>query len=280
MKQNMIEKTALVLVLYNELPSDLIIEGHKMPIIIIDNTPNRNLKLDGEGIIYIPLLANKGIAYALNVAAHKAIELQMDWILTMDQDSILSVDMLENYSDFLLLDKRNIGVISPIINMYKGENKQKSVGYKEIDEAITSGSLINLNAYKEVGGFKDEMFIDAVDFEFCWNLKAHGYKIYQVNNVVMQHQLGHTQEIVFWGKHLFYVTHHNYIRHYYMQRNGLYMRRIYASKFSKLKSSLKYYLWPIFKILFFEKDKLRKLKARYQGYCDFKNNNMGEYIKR
>lgn len=268
---------SIVVVLYNELPKPYIFDVKDCNIILVDNTPNRNLKISGINIHYIPLFKNTGIAKALNVGLQTAKELSSKWVLTMDQDSELSPNMIPEYIKFISSNSEKIGLLAPLINMYAGEEKQASNTYCRIDEAITSGSLISMEAFDNVGGFKEELFIDGVDFEFCWNLKKHGYSIYQLNSVVMQHQLGETKEYKFWGKHLFYVTNHNFIRRYYMTRNSLYIKSLYADIMPKPSFLESLGIVSLFKIVFFEKDVIRKLKAIKMGQQDFKNNKFGKY---
>jgi GT2 family glycosyltransferase len=55
---------------------------------------------------------------------------------------------------------------------------------------MTSGNIVNLDAYEKVGGWKDWMFIDCVDTDFCMNLHKHGYKVLRLNKVIMEHHLG------------------------------------------------------------------------------------------
>lgn len=268
---------AIIVVLYNELPKPYIFNVNSYNVILVDNTPSRDLKIFATNIQYIPLLENVGIAKALNVGFQVAKDLQSEWILTMDQDSELSPEMISQYLDFLSTNSENIGLLAPLINMYAGEKKQISNTYSIIDEAITSGSLINMKAFEAVGGFKEELFIDGVDFEFCWNLKKHGYLIYQLNYVVMQHQLGETKEYKFFGKHLFYVTNHNFIRRYYITRNSLYIKKLYADIMPKPSLLESFGIVTLFKIVFFEKDVIRKLRAMKLGQQDFKKNKFGKY---
>ena len=268
---------SIVVVLYNALPKDYVFDVKQYNVIIIDNTPNRDLTIEGDNITYLPLNDNMGIAKALNEGFEIAKRLGSDYILTMDQDSSLPTNMIQEYMNFIEGRNEKIGLVAPLINMYNGENKQVSDTYVKIDEAITSGSLIPLLAYNEVGGFKEEMFIDGVDFEFCWNLKRHGYSIYQLNNVLMQHQLGDSKEYSLWGKHLFYVTNHNYIRRYYMTRNSLYIRKLYSDIMPKPIVPFLPGLISLFKIIFFEKDVYRKLRARRLGIKDFKKNKFGKF---
>ena len=268
---------SIVVVLYNESPKPYVFDAKDYNVILVDNTPNRNLKISGTNIHYIPLLENTGIAKALNVGFKTAKEFSSKWVLTMDQDSELCPDMIPEYIKFLSSNNEKIGLLAPLINMYAGEEKQVSNTYYRIDEAITSGSLISVEAFDNVGGFKEELFIDGVDFEFCWNLNKHGYSIYQLNSVVMQHQLGETKEYKLFGKHLFYVTNHNFIRRYYMTRNSLYIKEMYADIMPKPSFLESLGVVSLFKIIFFEKDVVRKLKAIKLGKLDFKKNKFGKY---
>lgn len=268
---------ALVVVLYNDAPRDYVYQINGIHIILVDNTPNRDLNIQSPQITYIALKENLGIAKALNVGFTKAKEIGAKWVLTMDQDSDLPVNMIDEYIRFIHEGHESVGIISPLINMYQGENKKTSDTYSVVDTALTSGSLISMDAYGAVGGFKEEMFIDEVDFEFCWNIKRHGFLTYQLNRVLMQHQLGNTQEIKFFGRHLFYVTHHNYIRRYYMTRNSHYVKKFHGDIMPKTPWWRFGSLITILKIVFFEKDVIRKLKAIHLGICDYKNNKFGKY---
>ena len=234
------------------------------------------MNLDIPNVYYIPLDENYGIAKALNVGFSFAKKQGFSWVLTMDQDSLLSQNMLAGYTKFINVSHQKIGIVCPLLQVYRDEKVLLQDSYVQVNEALTSGSLINMDAYDAAGGFLEKLFIDEVDFEFCWHIRSLGYHIYQLNNVVMQHQLGETKEYTFFGRHLFYVMNEKPIRHYYMQRNQLYVRNKYANVYPEIKPTF----WGIFmclvKIVLFEQNVLKKLKARYLGYRDFKNNIFGE----
>lgn len=267
----------IVIVLYNQTPLNYIY-NNKYIFIIVDNTPNRDLKLSQNNIIYIPNKKNIGIASALNIGMRIAIEKGAKWVLTMDQDSDFKEDMIINYNNFIKENKdKTIGLLSPILKLYDGDEKENTQGFKYIQSALTSGSFVNVNAYNVLGGFKDEYFIDYVDIEYCWNLISNGYNICQLNNVIMQHHLGNTKEYRLFGKHLFYVTNHNYIRYYYMTRNRLYTEALYPDFARKCRTSKLHNIWSILRILLFEDDFIRKFKAIQRGKLDFRKKIMGEY---
>jgi rhamnosyltransferase len=56
--------------------------------------------------------------------------------------------------------------------------------------AISSGSLINLAAFGEIGGFRDDFFIDAIDIEWCFRAWRKGFSCWMDTQAVMPHRLG------------------------------------------------------------------------------------------
>ena len=188
-------KYAGVVVLYN--PGDDLFDNINSYInfldnlYIVDNTPGVDRTQDFsdyDKVKYIPLNDNKGIAYALNVGAKQAIKDKCDWLLTMDQDSCFEGNSLGEMIIFIEECKKSdvicdivgskyeqIGIVSP----FHVTERTNDINPKGIDwplVVMTSGNLVNLNAYKKVDGFKDWMFIDCVDFDFCLNLRRNDYE--------------------------------------------------------------------------------------------------------
>ena len=288
-------KVAGVVVLYN--PDDSVLNNIETYIelldelYVIDNTPipNNNEKMfKNNKIRYISNNGNKGIANALNVGAQEAIKTDSEWLLTMDQDSSFKNNSLKKMIDFLNELKNGkmmgevlgfsydeLGVLSALQRTEINKNdKLKGLDYPLV--VMTSGNLINLNVYKKIGGFKDLFFIDAVDFEYCLNVKKHKYEVVQMNTAELNHHLGNIQKKRFLGKTL-YVTNHNAIRRYYITRNRHYLFDLYNKDFldycaielGRTRSEL-------IKIILFEKDKIKKIKAIYRGYKDYKKGIKGE----
>ena len=86
---------------------------------------------------------------------------------------------------------------------------------------MTSGNVINLDAFKAVGGFSDEYFIDCVDFDFCAKLRQCGYQILRLNKIKLNHSLGKYKKKVIFGK-AYTSFEHSALRRYYIVRNRLY----------------------------------------------------------
>lgn len=232
----------------------------------------KNVEILSEG-------KNVGIADALNYSCRYAIELGYQFALTLDQDSFPPYNIRDSYENFLSMHSQfNIGAIGPICKMRYDEIVQTSNTFEEVQSLITSGCLINLSAFLAVRGFKGELFIDSVDTEFSWNLRKNGYKLFKLNNVVLEHQIGQQPyNLILFGKRLLTVTNHNYLRCYYITRNSLRVGNDYSTIFPKEAKNYKKGFKLFIKVLFFEKDKFRKILSIFYGYIDYKRGLYGKY---
>ena len=241
---------------------------------VVDNSNEDNSKMfEGiEKIEYIPNMDNLGISAALNIGAKRAIEDGCSWLLTMDQDSYFKKNSLHEMKEYIKSVEGNdkkIGIVSP----FHLTKRTEGIHLEGIDNPIlvmTSGNLVNLKAYQEVEGYPEWYFIDCVDFYFCLALRKKGYEIVQVNKAVLQHELGDTVKRNI-GKKIFYLDNHNYIRRYYIVRNRHYFYDKYVNDFPEYcELEKKCTRKEALKVLFFEKDKFRKLSYMYKGYRDYK----------
>jgi len=62
--------------------------------------------------------------------------------------------------------------------------------YFEKDVVQMSGSLLSLMAFKEIGPFREEFFIDSIDADYCLRLRKKGYKIIVACQAQMKHSVG------------------------------------------------------------------------------------------
>lgn len=243
-------------------------------LIIIDNSDSQSvLQLDEltslPDVTYVCNGQNLGIAYALNQAANIAINKDYDYLLTMDQDSLADKDLIKNYNIFLSsIDQTEIGILAPSVQYLPEVGDEKITENKEVNTAITSGCLLNIKAYIKAGPFKEELFIDYVDFEYCLRLRKIGFKIIQIAAAKIYHQLGVLQKRKL-IKSIF-VTNHSPERYYYRTRNRSYVNKRYFISFPlfTLKDFL-IFMNEIIKLLFYENKKLMKLKMIYWGWSDF-----------
>ncbi|MBO6195683.1 MAG: glycosyltransferase family 2 protein [Bacilli bacterium] len=247
---------------------------------VIDNTENKSNKdiiKTNDKIEYISDKTNYGIAKAINIAAEKAIKDGYKYLLTMDQDSKMTNEILKQMKDFLKQTKiKNIGLISP----YQDIDSNDEIPDEEctdVIEMMTSGNIIDLEVYKKIGGFKDWLFIDCVDTEYCMNLHAHGYKVLRLNKIIMKHDLGELKVHKLFNKE-YPCYNHSPIRRYYIVRNNLYINEMYKNHFPEYcKHLIRVQKGQVKRIIAFENNKIKKLKMMLKGYFDFKHGIKGKY---
>jgi rhamnosyltransferase len=217
---------------------------------------------------------NVGIANALNIGVKLAIEQKYDFLLMMDQDSILSENVIKESIKYISNhSSRNVGILYPY-HIYGNYHRKKEVApFKELLTADTSGSVLNLKAFNKVGPFMEKLFIDYVDFEYCLRLRLNGFKIIQLNNITLYQELGNmvTKRILFWKVG---ITNHSPQRIYYRVRNRLFVSLKYFRHFPLWSIKQIAYLWIEFgKIVLFEGNKILKCKMILKGVMHFLSNN-------
>lgn len=275
-------KIAGVVVLYN--PAEDVINNISSYIdfldilYVIDNSIDEHYKLvsNYKNIEYIHNNDNEGIAQPLNVAAKKAIEKKYKWLLTMDQDTKFNEKVMPAMIDYI---NNNDTKKDGIITVWHEANLDVEKPKEDVDYPLTemtSGNLLNLEIFKKIGPFREDFFIDGVDIEYCLRLKKHNYRVVRLNNVFIDHTLGNIEYHKLFNK-VFLCTNHNYIRHYYMQRNYRYINEEYSDIDPHYCDILIHIKKRIFTILFFEKDKYRKIRNIFRGIKDYKRGVKGKY---
>lgn len=252
---------------------------------IIDNSDVNLLPQDGFiGAKYslVQFGNNRGISYALDYGCKRAFDEGYSWVFTFDQDSKVGKDYIDRMVAYVLQTSTSFadetGLIAPLVDLQTLNAKMKTnIEIEVVNVAMTSGCLLNLSIYNQLDGFRKELFIDWVDNDYCYQLKLRKYVIVRLNKCVLLHHLGDCKEYRLFGKHLFYITHHSYIRYYYKTRNALYLSFKYANKLPKESLMLVKSIFVDFiKILFFENSKGRKVRFIVLGLVDFYSRRMGK----
>ncbi|MCZ6704013.1 MAG: glycosyltransferase, partial [Ignavibacteria bacterium] len=188
-------KVASVVILYNpalEVLKNIIACTEQTEIVfVLDNSDSYNQTLidkinNIDKVEYHNFNSNLGVAYALNFAANLAIKNNFDFLLTMDQDS----EATSNFVKKLIEVHRNyksVGIAAPYPQNRIHKILPPDNSIHQINKVITSGALLNLRAYIEVGPFMEELFIDYVDFEYCFRLQRNNYSIYINNDAIIYH---------------------------------------------------------------------------------------------
>lgn len=247
---------AIITVLYNDKnwkPTDF---NSKIFNIVVDNTPNQDLRLVGENIEYHPIKKNLGIATAQNIGISIARKLGIKYLLFFDQDSNVSskmaLQLMKAYESIKSSDK-SIAAVGPNVFEKKSHSKYKGNADGTIavktDLLISSGMFIELQNLDKIGGLDDDLFIDYVDSEWCWRAISKGYTLYKTPEVRMQHQVG-KGKFSFCG--ISYIV-SSPIRYYYSFRNFIKLiNRTYVPVGWKFRTAVKNIVFLILVLPFFK----------------------------
>ena len=269
------------------------LKGKVNEIIVVDNGSKAEtismLKELEKEITIIYLEKNKGIAYALNTGIKYSIEKGYDWILTLDHDSIVTDNMINNmlkcYEGFEGELKEKVAMLVPVhVEEKEHENNRvinneevSSKSYTEVLTEITSGALTKASIYKSVGLYDEKLFIDLVDHDYCLSLNKKGFKVIQVNSAILIHNLGESVKKSILGLKMI-PTNHSPLRRYYMSRNRYYIWNKYKKDFPGwVLTDKRRFITENLKIVLFEDNKIEKFKYIREGIRDYKNNIFGEF---
>ena len=201
---------------------------------------------------------NMGIAYALNQGLYYAQEECCHFLLTMDQDSIISNTDVIRLKESLETDNvASVGTYySTITNSIN----------REVDYLITSGNMVKVDVALAIGGYNECLFIDSVDIEFSFRLRRQGYKLLLVKDTHLCHKIGELEYSPLLK--IGYLS-HNKNRFYYKFRNAQYTIDCYFKTFPIQCAKMQLCLWKDFaKIILIEKNKKEKLKSAIKGLRD------------
>ena len=249
-------------------------------VLVLDNTGE-----DGSGssleqtlkascVEFIRQPTNVGVAAALNKAADWARAKGWSWLLTMDQDSEPLPGLIESAGRAWRASPSN-QMIGAIGTAAISETINSQAEFVPTTSVITSGTLINLEAWKKVGGFRDDFFIDAVDEEFCLRLQRNGYKVIQATQPGISHVIGRPSNHRLFARTV-YTSNHSPARRYYMARNRIRLAFEYFSEQPRWISQYLFYSLKDFcRMLLFEKQRLKKFVATLLGIVDGLRGKMG-----
>jgi rhamnosyltransferase len=239
-------------------------------VVIVDNGSRISIDKFLENRTYpnlkiISLNANQGIAKALNEGLNFIFERRFEWVIQFDQDSIPRVDFVSQMMEEL----NSFGSKKPaLLGCGRGVFKEDVKGFKDSITVITSGSILHLPSFKNAGPYREDFFIDVVDFEYAMRLRKLGFITGNSKRNLIEHQLGsvsNPETNLSWLS----PTNHTAWRRYYRARNLVIVTRLYFFSFPLW--ILKYHLFHFFSIILVvlkENDKMGKLKSIARGLLD------------
>lgn len=219
-------------------------------LVVIDNgsgldalAPLRAASQD-LGFELIENRANLGIAEALNKGIRWAIGKGYDWVILFDQDSRISdkfIDQmfasLEVHPECERVAAMHPKYVDPITGT---ESRVPRAADGGPVTSMTSGALMPTWIFHRLGYFASELFIDQVDTEYGYRIRAAGYLNADSRDAILSHSPGDPKGVKLLGFTM-KPTYHSAVRRYYMTRNRIIVFRKYFRIFPRFLLSAAYF---------------------------------------
>ena len=254
----------------------------RFDIVIVDNASADGstgmLRAAFPGITVIENSENLGYAGGNNVGIRYALERGADYVLLLNNDTVVAPNLLRDLVVAAESDRR-IGIVGPeicdyhdpttiwftgaMIDWWTGASPHIGLGERdhgqyhqrvEVDRLTGCAMMVRRDVFERVGVFDPEYFLYYEDVDFCVRAAKAGYKSYCVQTAKVWHKVSSSTR----------ANEKSALHAYYQTRNRL----LFLSKNSRIAVSLHgmncllfgYYLmramWPPFR---------RSSRARYAG---------------
>lgn len=223
---------------------------------------------------------NRGTAVAINQAARLASDEGYEWLLTLDQDTVVPPTLV---ADLLAAARaynrrRPVGVAGPTA---ENQRDPRCEGRAAVRRRVlfTSGSLIRLDAWRSAGPLLEDWFIDMVEAEFCLRVARRGYAVILACGASIEHQIGQPSRHRLLGRDVS-TTNHPAWRRYYLTRNRVLTWRAYWRHAPAWVAFDGFGHWrDTLLMTLFEIDRGPKLKATFRGLADGLRGRAGKTVE-
>lgn len=272
-------------------------------VLVVDNTPGDNrearawlARLSLPNALYVELGENKGIATALNVGIRMAMEAGATHVLLSDQDSLPDAGMvgaLLHSMRRLQMGGARVGAVGPcfvdrntgIAHPFQARVPGKFFyghrcptppeGTVEALTLITSGTLIPIAVLDDVGGMREDFFIDHVDIEWCHRARARGWRLFGTAAATMRHSMGDEDALRVWYFGWRRESSYSPLRMYYRIRNFVALCQLdYIGWRWKVRNAW-YWLGFVYSHVLFGRTRLASLGMAGRGVLDGLRGRMG-----
>lgn len=227
---------------------------------------------------------NLGVARGLNIGVEYAIDLGYDFALLVDQDTCVNEDLVSVLTRIhhFHVDKDRLAIVGAGYadsQQVPTRADDSELACEEVEAVISSGSLLWLKLFQDIGRFREEFFIDYVDNEYCARARKKGYLVVKARRTLMVHAIGSP------SRHRFlwmtkYSRNHSADRLYYQARNDTVMLREsgkYHAGFWRVKGFGRA-IRRCKRVILFERDKAAKVLGVLHGWCDGVRGRLGPRI--
>lgn len=253
-------------------------------LVAVDNSPDADARLHAslreQGVQVIFNRNQGGLAGAYNRGAEVLLALQCDVIFLMDQDSEIEPSFFIRMMDACASLGTDTFLMGPKIyeiNLKKcmavfqpGKYLPKRLFIDDQTEGlfpslciISSGSAISAAAYRKLGAFREDYFIEYIDIEYSLRAVSQNVPVYMNAGVTMRQTTGQIERH---GKG--FTTNHLAWRRYYGARNAVHCLYTHRATWGLHWISAVLALHQAICVLRYEPEKLRKMTAILCGYVD------------
>lgn len=265
-------------------------------LLAVDNSPQADpalhARLRAAGIEVRHNGNRGGISGAYNLGARALFDAGRQVAFLLDQDSQLSEGFFDGMmracaragGDAFIVGPKvfeaNLGrylpVFSPQLRLPKPERiDERSEGLVPTLFVISSGSAISAAAFRRLGEFREDYFIEYVDIEYGLRATRNDVPVLVNTEVEMRQQVGQYVK-----RGVFSTSNHVAWRRYYASRNAVHALRSNASRWSIHWLIELLTLHQVACVLVCEQHKLRKVVAIAVGYFDGVFGKLGPFEQR
>ena len=201
--------------------------GFELEVVVVDNNPRQKLtgvKRACQNLTLIKTKGNLGFTGGNNLGIEKALSLKADWVLILNNDTIVDRDLM---IELIKFSKKNpqVGVIGPKIyfapgceyhaDRYKPHERGKVFWYagglidwtnvlashRGVDEVdrgqydqagetqfVTGcAMMVSSQVFKKTGLLNDEYYLYLEDSDFCQRAKRAGFQVFYAPKAKLWH---------------------------------------------------------------------------------------------
>lgn len=261
-------------------------------VVVVDNGSSLEVRnrlsqwIGAHGGIWISNGQNLGLSVALNRGFEQAHATGFKWVVTFDQDSCPEQGFTDALTTTLVRHPRRGCVAMIGAHVFEPALRGRAACWliqnprcrwafarvscsgrdlEDVTMVITSGCLTRVEAWRQLSGFDEELFIDFVDSDFCLRAREAGWITAVSANARLRHALG-ARSIVHLAGIEFRPTHHSPLRRYYIARNRIRMMKRHGVRAPDwLAFELCYVSYNSLRVLLTERQKRKKLMAGIWG---------------
>jgi len=229
---------------------------------------------------------NRGLAAAQTQGLGAVLAAGFAWVLLMDDDSTPAVDMVAALARVEAAQPGMFGLLAPRLRYPESgrvpgfitahgrglwPRKRPAPEHGLLVDpvfVIASGSLIRADVARAAGPMRADFFIDYVDVEYCFRLRAAGVRLAVVGEAVLDHSLGQQVAHRVLGRTV-WCSNHGPFRCHAMARNRLRLWRAWGRRHPGwMAQDLVALIFQLGRVLTLEKNGRAKAAAILRGLRD------------